>query len=96
MTQYVICRTDASPCRGWFWAGAGCWTNAARDARTFDFVTNAELIGIVECPFPQQEWDVVPVERPEPAETAGRSVVHDDGQQGMIDLQAAAAVFDEA
>jgi hypothetical protein len=69
MTQYVICRTDASPCHGWFWAGAGCWTKAARDARTFDFVTNAEMIGIVECPFPPQEWDVVPVE-PEPAKPA--------------------------
>jgi hypothetical protein len=31
-------------------------------------VTNAELIGIVECPFPQQEWDVVPVEPPETSE----------------------------
>jgi hypothetical protein len=32
-------------------------------------VTNAEMIGIVECPFPPQEWDVVPVE-PEPAKPA--------------------------
>jgi hypothetical protein len=78
MTRYAICRTDASPCRGWFWAGAGCWTDAARAARTFDFVTNAELIGIVECPFPPQEWDVVPVENPESAaETRGPSVVQE-------------------
>jgi hypothetical protein len=97
MTRYAICRTDASSCRGWFWAGAGCWTSAARAARTFELVTNAELIGIVECPFPSQQWDVVPVENPEcAAETGGPSVVHDDGQERVIDLEAVAAVFDEA
>jgi hypothetical protein len=66
-TRYVICRTDASVCRGWYWAGGGCWTSAARDARTFEFATDAELIGISACPFPQHEWDVVPVERPKAA-----------------------------
>ena len=62
MTRYAICRTDASPCQGWFWAGAGCWTKVVRNARTFEFMSDAELSGIAKCPFPLQEWDVVPVE----------------------------------
>ena len=61
-TRYVICRTDASPSQGWFWAGAGCWTNAASAARTFEFMTDAELVGIAECPLPLELWDVVTVE----------------------------------
>jgi hypothetical protein len=61
-TRYVICRTDASPCQGWYWAGCGCWTNAADDARLFEFLTEAELIGLAECPLPLGLWDVVPVE----------------------------------
>ena len=35
--------------------------------RPFEFVTDAELIGISQCPFSQHEWDVVPVERPKAA-----------------------------
>jgi hypothetical protein len=62
MTRYAICRTDASPCQGWFWAGAGCWTKVVRHARTFEFMSDAELNGIAKCPFPLQEWDVVAVE----------------------------------
>jgi hypothetical protein len=65
VTGYVLRRTDASPCHGWFWAGAGCWTNAARNARTFEFMTDAELVGLVECLLPSPQWDVVPVERPD-------------------------------
>jgi hypothetical protein len=61
-TRYVIRRTDASVCRGWYWGGGGCWTDVADDARTFEFVTNAALTGIAECPLPLPEWDVVPVE----------------------------------
>jgi hypothetical protein len=62
MTRYAICRTDASPCQGWFWAGAGCWTKVVRHARTFEFMSDAELNGIAKCPFPLQQWGVVPVE----------------------------------
>ena len=61
-TRYVICRTDASPCAGWYWAGCGCWTNAVDDARLFECLTDAELIAFVECPLPLELWDVVPVE----------------------------------
>jgi hypothetical protein len=61
LTRYVICRTDASPCGGWYWAGCGCWTNAVDHARLFECLTDAELIGFVECPLPLELWDVVPV-----------------------------------
>jgi hypothetical protein len=62
MTRYVLCRTDASPCHGWFWVAAGCWTEAARNARRFEFVTDAELVGLVECLLPSHLWGVVAVE----------------------------------
>jgi hypothetical protein len=65
MMRYVICRADASPCHGWYWAGGGCWTNAASNARTFEFMSDAELSGIVKCPLPPQQWNVVTVEQPE-------------------------------
>jgi hypothetical protein len=61
-TRYVICRTDPTPCRGWYWAGCGCWTNAVRDARLFEFMTDAELMGLAECPLPLDLWGVVPIE----------------------------------
>jgi hypothetical protein len=60
--RYVICRTDTTPCRGWYWAGCGCWTNAVNDARLFEFMTDAKLMGLAECPLPLGLWDVVPVE----------------------------------
>jgi hypothetical protein len=63
--RYVICRADATVCHGRYWAGGGCWTNAARDARTLEFMSDAELRGIAECLFQVQEWNVVPVELPE-------------------------------
>jgi hypothetical protein len=50
----------AALCFHW-WADAP-WTNAAGDARLFEFVTEAELIGLAECPLPLELWDVVPVE----------------------------------
>jgi hypothetical protein len=28
-------------------------------------MTDAELVGLVECLLPSPQWDVVPVERPE-------------------------------
>jgi hypothetical protein len=72
MMRYVICRTDSSPCQGWYWAGAGCWTNAARNAREFESMTAATLGGIVDCLFPFQEWNVVPVEQPEASDDEHR------------------------
>jgi hypothetical protein len=62
-TRYVIRRLD----RGWYWLGDGVWTEKAQDARTFEFVTDAELVGSEECPLPLAEWEVVEVEAPERA-----------------------------
>ena len=37
------------------------WTHQVQDARAFEFRTDAELIGSVECPLPLADWEVVEV-----------------------------------
>jgi hypothetical protein len=58
-TRYVIRRRDL----GWYWLGDGVWTEQVQDARTFEFRTDAELVGIKECPLSLADWEVVSVER---------------------------------
>jgi hypothetical protein len=62
LSRYVIRRTDPTLCRGWYWAGCGCWTRAVNDARLFESTADAELMGFAECPLPLGLWDVVPIE----------------------------------
>ena len=58
--RYVIRRLDL----GWYWiAGAVC-THHVQNARTFEFRTDAELIGSAECPLPLAGWEVVEVRSP--------------------------------
>jgi hypothetical protein len=65
VTRYVVRRLD----RGWYWVRGGLWTVQVQHARTFAFVTNAEMTGFLECPLPIVKWDVVPVESQEAAFT---------------------------
>jgi hypothetical protein len=70
-TCYVIRRLDS----GWYWLGANVWTEKAQDARTFEFVTDAELVGSKECPLPLAEWEVVEVEGPK-RDRSGATMKH--------------------
>jgi hypothetical protein len=62
-TRFVI-RCNAAARRGWYWVSGSFWTNTLQGARVFEFLTDAELVGIAECPLSLQEWDVVLVEQP--------------------------------
>jgi hypothetical protein len=55
--RYVIRRLDV----GWYWFADGIWTHQVQDARAFEFRTDAELVGSVECPLPLADWEVVEV-----------------------------------
>jgi hypothetical protein len=55
----VIRRLDV----GWYRFPDGIWTNQVQDARAFEFRTDTELVGSVECPLPLAEWEVVEVPR---------------------------------
>ena len=52
---------DSAPGFRLVWLGDGVWTEKAQDARTFEFLTDAELVGSEECPLPLAEWEVVSV-----------------------------------
>jgi hypothetical protein len=63
-TRFAIRCRAASARRGQYWIDGQFWTDFLACARLFEFVTDAELVGIADCPLSLHEWDVVPVEWP--------------------------------
>jgi hypothetical protein len=55
--RYAICRLDV----GRYWLADGVWTERLQQARTFAFVTEAVMSGLLDCPLPVQAWRVVPI-----------------------------------
>ncbi len=66
MTRYVLQRRGD----GWGWIGANQWIDVLELARTFEFIADVEMTGLVECQIPHDEWCVVGVEIPEPVDAA--------------------------
>lgn len=57
MTTYAIRHRET----GWFWISGHAWSSSFAQARTFEFMADAEIVGILECPIALQAWTVVPI-----------------------------------